>query len=152
MRLFVTFTLLVPVFNPNLCFTEFVDALRFFLLFFSRWVLLKNVHLAPQWLVTLEKKLHTLNPHAAFRLFMTMEINPKVQSKVTILVTPFAIFSGEQVDFTFVKYLKYLRNIYLRLFKRNKNCQRQFWIQVHETFYFRGQMDLSMEKQPIFLG
>ena len=45
---------------------------------FFRWVLLKNVHLAPQWLVTLEKKLHTLNPHAAFRLFMTMEINPKV--------------------------------------------------------------------------
>ena len=46
--------------------------------FYFRWVLLKNVHLAPQWLVTLEKKLHTLNPHAAFRLFMTMEINPKV--------------------------------------------------------------------------
>ena len=45
---------------------------------YFRWVLLKNVHLAPQWLVTLEKKLHTLNPHAAFRLFMTMEINPKV--------------------------------------------------------------------------
>ncbi|XP_074612492.1 cytoplasmic dynein 1 heavy chain 1-like isoform X2 [Acropora palmata] len=44
----------------------------------GRWVLLKNVHLAPQWLVTLEKKLHSLNPHAAFRLFMTMEINPKV--------------------------------------------------------------------------
>ncbi|KAJ7386556.1 Cytoplasmic dynein 1 heavy chain 1 [Desmophyllum pertusum] len=44
----------------------------------GRWVLLKNVHLAPQWLVTLEKKLHTLNPHSSFRLFMTMEINPKV--------------------------------------------------------------------------
>jgi dynein heavy chain 1 len=42
------------------------------------WVLLKNVHLAPQWLVTLEKKLHTLTPHPNFRLFMTMEINPKV--------------------------------------------------------------------------
>ena len=45
---------------------------------YIRWVLLKNVHLAPQWLVTLEKKLHTLNPHANFRLFLTMEINPKV--------------------------------------------------------------------------
>ncbi|CAB4007938.1 Cytoplasmic dynein 1 heavy chain 1, partial [Paramuricea clavata] len=44
----------------------------------GRWVLLKNVHLAPQWLVTLEKKLHTLNCHANFRLFLTMEINPKV--------------------------------------------------------------------------
>jgi len=44
----------------------------------GRWVLLKNVHLATQWLVSLEKKLHTLQPHANFRLFMTMEINPKV--------------------------------------------------------------------------
>ncbi|MCP6508595.1 hypothetical protein NL478_27915, partial [Klebsiella pneumoniae] len=26
----------------------------------GRWVLLKNVHLAPQWLVQLEKKLHSL--------------------------------------------------------------------------------------------
>nr|CAD7576727.1 unnamed protein product [Timema californicum] len=44
----------------------------------GRWVMLKNVHLAPQWLVQLEKKLHSLQPHAAFRLFLTMEINPKV--------------------------------------------------------------------------
>jgi len=44
----------------------------------GRWVMLKNVHLAPQWLVTLEKKLHTLQPHTTFRLFLTMEINLKV--------------------------------------------------------------------------
>ncbi|XP_077866279.1 cytoplasmic dynein 1 heavy chain 1-like [Saccoglossus kowalevskii] len=44
----------------------------------GRWVMLKNVHLAPQWLVTLEKKLHTLSTHPGFRLFLTMEINPKV--------------------------------------------------------------------------
>ncbi|XP_073982188.1 dynein heavy chain, cytoplasmic isoform X4 [Rhodnius prolixus] len=44
----------------------------------GRWVLLKNVHLAPQWLVQLEKKLHSLQPHSNFRLFLTMEINPKV--------------------------------------------------------------------------
>uniref|UniRef100_A0A7G3AJ29 Putative dynein heavy chain and region d6 of dynein motor n=1 Tax=Lutzomyia longipalpis TaxID=7200 RepID=A0A7G3AJ29_LUTLO len=44
----------------------------------GRWVLLKNVHLAPQWLVQLEKKLHSLQPHAAFRLFLTMEISPRV--------------------------------------------------------------------------
>lgn len=40
--------------------------------------MLKNVHLAPAWLVQLEKKIHTLQPHPAFRLFLTMEINPKV--------------------------------------------------------------------------
>lgn len=48
------------------------------LLIFFRWVLLKNVHLAPQWLIQLEKKLHSLQPHAGFRLFLTMEINPKL--------------------------------------------------------------------------
>ncbi|XP_029806677.1 cytoplasmic dynein 1 heavy chain 1 [Suricata suricatta] len=44
----------------------------------GRWVMLKNVHLAPGWLMQLEKKLHSLQPHACFRLFLTMEINPKV--------------------------------------------------------------------------
>jgi len=44
----------------------------------GRWVMLKNVHLAPQWLVQLEKKLHSLAPHPQFRLFLTMEIHPKV--------------------------------------------------------------------------
>lgn len=44
----------------------------------GRWVCLKNVHLASQWLVQLEKKLHSLTPHASFRLFLTMEINPKL--------------------------------------------------------------------------
>ena len=33
----------------------------------GRWVLLKNVHLACSWLVSLEKKLHILNPHPNFR-------------------------------------------------------------------------------------
>ena len=33
----------------------------------SRWVMLKNVHLAASWLVQLEKKLHTLQPNANFR-------------------------------------------------------------------------------------
>jgi dynein heavy chain 1 len=44
------------------------------------WVLLKNVHLAPSWLEELEKKLHELEPHKNFRMFMTMEFNPKVPS------------------------------------------------------------------------
>ncbi|CAL4067976.1 unnamed protein product, partial [Meganyctiphanes norvegica] len=42
------------------------------------WVMLKNVHLAPSWLIQLEKKLHSLNPNANFRLFLTMEINPRL--------------------------------------------------------------------------
>lgn len=48
-----------------------------------RWVMLKNVHLAPGWLMQLEKKLHSLQPHACFRLFLTMEINPKVGAGAT---------------------------------------------------------------------
>jgi len=44
----------------------------------GKWVLLKNVHLAPSWLVTLEKKLHSIQAHANFRLFLTCEINPRI--------------------------------------------------------------------------
>lgn len=51
----------------------------------GRWVMLKNVHLAPQWLVQLEKKLHSLTPHANFRLFLTMEITPKVECCFVVL-------------------------------------------------------------------
>lgn len=35
------------------------------------WVMLKNVHLDPVWLSELEKKIHVLNPHQNFRLFLT---------------------------------------------------------------------------------
>lgn len=44
----------------------------------GNWVLLKNVHLAPQWLKELEKKLHSIKPHDSFRLFLSTEIHPKV--------------------------------------------------------------------------
>jgi len=44
------------------------------------WVLLKNVHLAPAWLVELEKMVYKLQLHNNFRLFLTMEMNPKVPS------------------------------------------------------------------------
>lgn len=46
------------------------------------WVLLKNIHLAPQWLVQLEKKLHNLSPNPAFRLFMTSEIHPQLPANL----------------------------------------------------------------------
>lgn len=46
------------------------------------WVHLKNVHLAPQWLSQLEKKLHSLKTHPDFRLFLTSEIHPKLPSNL----------------------------------------------------------------------
>ncbi|KAJ3124711.1 hypothetical protein HK098_000907 [Nowakowskiella sp. JEL0407] len=58
------------------------------------YVLLKNVHLAPQWLSTLEKKLHGMKAHKDFRLFLTMETNPNVpvnllrQSRVLLFEPP----------------------------------------------------------------
>lgn len=44
----------------------------------GKWVMLKNVHLAPGWLVQLEKKLHALQSNPNFRLFLTLEIHPKI--------------------------------------------------------------------------
>eukprot|EP00730_Choanoeca_flexa_P004836 TRINITY_DN11816_c0_g3_i1.p1 TRINITY_DN11816_c0_g3~~TRINITY_DN11816_c0_g3_i1.p1 ORF type:complete len:1768 (+),score=556.53 TRINITY_DN11816_c0_g3_i1:318-5306(+) len=44
----------------------------------GKWVMLKNVHLGPSWLLTLEAKLQALTPNPNFRLFMTTEINPKL--------------------------------------------------------------------------
>ncbi|GAA6059654.1 hypothetical protein JCM10212_004157 [Sporobolomyces blumeae] len=44
----------------------------------GNWVLLKNVHLAPNWLSQLEKRLQSLNPNRNFRLFLTMETNPSI--------------------------------------------------------------------------
>ncbi|RDW80646.1 cytoplasmic dynein-like protein 1 heavy chain 1 [Coleophoma crateriformis] len=42
------------------------------------WVLIKNVHLAPSWLQSLEKRMESLKPHADFRLFLSMESSPKI--------------------------------------------------------------------------
>lgn len=42
------------------------------------WVLVKNVHLTPSWLQSLEKRLESLNPHRDFRLFLSMESSPKI--------------------------------------------------------------------------
>ncbi|EDQ84975.1 uncharacterized protein MONBRDRAFT_12266 [Monosiga brevicollis MX1] len=44
----------------------------------GRWVVLKNVHLAPSLLVKVEKLLSTSNPNPNFRLFLTSEISPKL--------------------------------------------------------------------------
>ncbi len=42
------------------------------------WVLIKNVHLAPVWLQSLEKRLGSLKPHPEFRVFLSMETSPKI--------------------------------------------------------------------------
>ena len=42
------------------------------------WVLVKNVHLDPTWLQSLEKRVDTLRPHENFRLFLSMETSPKI--------------------------------------------------------------------------
>ena len=44
----------------------------------GNWVLIKNVHLAPLWLQSLEKRLNSLKPHSDFRLFLSMEASPKI--------------------------------------------------------------------------
>ncbi|KAL5116500.1 dynein heavy chain [Pleosporales sp. CAS-2024a] len=44
----------------------------------GNWVLVKNVHLAPQWLQSLEKRLEALKPNPNFRLFLSMESSPKI--------------------------------------------------------------------------
>ncbi|KAL3113938.1 hypothetical protein niasHT_017888 [Heterodera trifolii] len=40
----------------------------------KRWILLKNVHLATEWLTQLEKKFCLQTPHKSFRLILTAEI------------------------------------------------------------------------------
>ncbi|GAW79183.1 hypothetical protein PGO_021530 [Plasmodium gonderi] len=42
------------------------------------WVLLKNIHLSPKWLYQLEKNIHKATTNNNFRLFLTMERNPKI--------------------------------------------------------------------------
>ena len=46
------------------------------------WVLVKNVHLAPTWLQSLEKRLNALKPDVDFRLFLSMEISSKAPANL----------------------------------------------------------------------
>jgi dynein heavy chain 1 len=46
------------------------------------WVLLRNVHLCPVYMVQFEKKLHSLAPHNDFRVFLTAEINDKLPTSL----------------------------------------------------------------------
>ena len=42
------------------------------------WVLLKNVHLAPDYLIELEQKIFRTTPNPNFRLFLTMEFSERI--------------------------------------------------------------------------
>ena len=46
------------------------------------WVLIKNVHLSPEWLQNLVKRIDSLKPSESFRLFLSMETNPKIPSSL----------------------------------------------------------------------
>ena len=48
----------------------------------GEWLVLKNVHLAPSWLNEIEKRLYANEPNPNFRLFLTMEFNPKIPANV----------------------------------------------------------------------
>ena len=44
------------------------------------WVLLKNVHLAPDYLIEIEQKVFRATPNPNFRLFLTMEFSDRIPS------------------------------------------------------------------------
>ncbi|KAK5121795.1 hypothetical protein LTR85_004670 [Meristemomyces frigidus] len=46
------------------------------------WVLIKNVHLAHDWLQNLVKRIDSLKPNSDFRLFLSMETSPKIPSSL----------------------------------------------------------------------
>ena len=62
----------------------------------GRWMLLKNVHLAPDWLTQLEKKLHSIKPHPQFRLLLTAEINSRLPVSI-IQVLLFIFFYNSKI-------------------------------------------------------
>ncbi|KAI3378322.1 hypothetical protein SNEBB_011029, partial [Seison nebaliae] len=48
----------------------------------GRWVLLKNVHLAPQWITEMQKDLNNLTINPNFRIFMSLEMSPNFPANV----------------------------------------------------------------------
>ncbi len=53
------------------------------------WVLLRNIHLCPKFIVRLEKQLHSLRPAPTFRLFLTAEVNPNIPQSLILLSQTF---------------------------------------------------------------
>lgn len=97
---------------PHTLLSSFISPLTL-----NRWVLLKNVHLAPQWLVQLEKKLHSITTHSNFRLFLTMEINPKVGADQPVASSPcpFKKLEKRAWYLLFVHVLKLMHKAHLKI-------------------------------------
>ena len=55
----------------------------------GEWLVLKNVHLAPNWLNEIEKRLYANEPNPNFRLFLTMEFDPKIPANVLRIARKF---------------------------------------------------------------
>ena len=72
------------------------------------WVLIKNVHLAPEWLQNLVKRIDSLKPSSDFRVFLSMETNPKIPSsllrasRVLMYEQPAGIRANMRDSFSFV--------------------------------------------------
>ena len=53
------------------------------------WVLLRNIHLCPKFVLRLEKQLHSLRPSLNFRLFLTAEVSPNIPQSLVLLSQSF---------------------------------------------------------------
>ena len=53
------------------------------------WVLLRNIHLCPKFVVRLEKQLYSLRPSKSFRLFLTAEVSPNIPQSLILLSQSF---------------------------------------------------------------
>lgn len=71
------------------------------------WVLLKNVHLAPSWLQEVEKKIHRLQLHDSFRLFLTMEFNDRVPSTLIRQSLKFVFEPPDGIKASLQRYFHY---------------------------------------------
>jgi dynein heavy chain 1, cytosolic len=70
------------------------------------WVLLRNVHLCPDWLTTIEKRLHSYSSNSEFRLFLTCEVTSNLPtsllraSDMVLVEAPTGVKSALQRFFT----------------------------------------------------
>ena len=56
------------------------------------WMFLKKMHNILQWLVMLEKEFLSITPHVNIRLFLTIEINPKLRGKIVLSIFNYNFF------------------------------------------------------------